>query len=185
MSDQPIQSPMAQQIAQMASAAAPPIPPGPVINRDPVNPEGFRPPAVAVDNDLALQFTQTVRTQVAQNLMADGALTGHDTKQTNLMLQVLRDMDSQAISAKRIKADEKSAGALSDASALVNRVLDSVNPTQFGVHRGVAPVDVQARELKNDETIRAVPGEMDVNPGQLNYKDFVGKMRGGNEPPKT
>lgn len=172
MSDQAPLTPMQMQINQMAVAAAPPVAPVQVIN-----PAAFTAPAVAVDDDLALQFTQTVRSQVAQNLMQDGAMTGHDAKQTNLMLQVLRDMDSQAVSKKRIKADDKAASALSDASAIINRVIDAVNPVSFGIHRGVAPLDVQAREVTVDESIRAVPGEMDVNPGQLNYKDFVGKMR--------
>ena len=184
MSDQPIghpgQTPMQQQINAMAGAAAPQVnlPP---LNNAPVNPASFSPPAVAVDNDLSMQFTQTIRTQVASNLMADGALTGHDPKQTTLLLNVLKDMDSQSISNKRIKAEEKSAGVLGDVSALVNRVLDSVNPNNFGVHHNQAPIDVAAREVKQDGNVQAVPGEMDVNPGQLNYKDFVGKMRG--EPP--
>ncbi len=177
MSDKQPLTPMQMQINQVAAAAAPPQAPIQVIN-----PESFQPPAVAVDDDLALQFTQTVRTKVIQNLMADGAMSGHDSKQTNLMLQTLRDMDSQAVSKKRIKADEKGASALSDASAIINRVIDAVNPSSFGVHRGVAPLDVQAREVKVDDNIRAVPGEMDTNPGQLNYKEFVSKMRG--EPPK-
>ena len=186
MSDQPIghpggMTPMQQQINAMASGAAPAMPPSPT-NNTPVNPANFTPVAVAVDNDLALQFTQTVRSQIASNMMQDGALSGHDSKQTNLLLTVLKDMDAQAISSKRIKAEEKSAGVLGDVSALVNRVLDSVNPNSFGVHHGQAPIDVAAREVQQDNSIQAVPGEMDVNPGQLN-KDFTTKMRGGDQQP--
>ena len=178
----PSLTPMQQQINNMATAAMPATP-APSGNLVPVNPADFKPPAVAVDNDLSMQFTQTIRTQIASNMMADGALSGHDPKQTGLLLNVLKDMDSQSISQKRIKAEEKSAGVLGDVSALVNRVLDSVNPNNFAVHHNQQPIDVAAREVRQDGAVQAVPGEMDVNPGQLNYKDFVGKMRG--EPPAT
>ena len=189
MSDQPIGhpgglTPMQQQINAMAAGAAPAVPASPM-NTTPVNPANFTPVAVAVDNDLALQFTQTVRSQIATNMMQDGALTGHDQKQTGLLLTVLKDMDSQSIASKRIKAEEKTSGILGDVSALVNRVLDSVNPNSFGVHQGLPPVDIAAREVQQDGNIQAVPGEMDVNPVQLNYKEFTGKMRGDQPPPQA
>ena len=163
------QTPMQQQLAQLPATQ-----PATVT----ITGDSFTPTATAVCDDTAMRFTQTVRTHVVQNMMQSGALSGNDIKQTALMVGILKDMDSQALGNKRIKADEKAAGALGDASSLVLQVLNAVDPRTFGVYQGTAPINPAAREVQQDPSATAVPGEMDVNPGQLNYNDFITAQRG-------
>lgn len=172
---QPVQTPMQQQLAQL-----PPVMPQQAPISAPVMADTFTPTPTAVCDDTALRYTQTVRTHLAQNLMHSGALTGNDAKQTAMLVGVLKDMDSQALGNKRIKAEEKSSGVLGDISSVMLQVLNAVNPNTFGVNPNVPAVNPASREVIHDPNATAVPGEMAVNPPQMNYKDFIAKQRGEN-----
>lgn len=134
------------------------------------------PQEAAANPDAMMNYVQGVRLQISQNLINQGALSG-TTESTEVLLSVLKDMGGQAVQQKRIEVDSNTAGAMSDASALVNRVLDMIDPKAM-VYNGPA-IDVPARVLsENNEGFSAVPGEMDTTPPQGSYQEFVGRMRG-------
>lgn len=137
-------------------------------------------PAIAATNaDAMMGYVQGVRLQISQNLINQGALAG-TSENTELLLSVLKDMGGQAVQQKRIEVDSNTAGALGDASALVNRVLDMIDPNAMQ-YRGPA-IEVPVRELgENTEGFKAVPGEMDTTPPQGSYQEFVSRMRGTDE----
>lgn len=141
---------------------------------------GAQAAAIASDPDAIMNYVQGARMEVAKNLMNTGALSG-TTESTELLLDVLKDMGQQAVQQKRIMVENETASALGDMSALVNRVLDMVDPST-GRTLTPAVVDVPARVVSdNTEGFAAVPGEMDVTPPQGSYNEFVGRMRGDPE----
>lgn len=145
-----------------------------------VQPPHQAPPEAATNPDAMMRYVQGVRMNIAQNLINGGALSG-TTESTEVLLDVLKDMGSQAVQQKRIEVDSNTASALGDASAIVNRVLDMID-SNTGVYKG-PPIDVPARVLsENTEGFSAVPGEMDTAPPQGSYQEFVGRMRGEQEP---
>ena len=94
-----------------------------------------------------------------------------EAEDKKLLLQVLKDMDSQAINRKRIKVDEKSNANHEAAAAIIARVLNASRGNQQHV------IDGTYREIPILPTSIPEPilvtGETDTVIIQRSYEEFV------------
>jgi hypothetical protein len=127
----------------------------------------------AMPEDEVLDFTQKVRRGVIKDLLKNGMVPG-DNSDRSLLTSMLDGLDRQAVGIKRIKAEEKAASGMSEASALAAQLLKEAGRTRIG---GDDVVDVPVREVPTlgDDVPRPqlVPGETDISPRQSNYEEFA------------
>jgi hypothetical protein len=121
--------------------------------------------------DEVLDYTQRVRRTVVTEL-TKGGIPG-DNNDRALLVQALDGLDRQAMGVKRIKADEKSASGLSEASALVAQLLREAGRSRQN-HDVIDVVVREAPTLGADvPRPQLVPGELDIAPRQMNYDEFA------------
>lgn len=125
-----------------------------------------------LSTDQQLQFTQSLRMQAIGELTADGKIPS-DEDGRNFLLKLLDGTDRQAISLKRIEADNNNAAADRDAALLFaevsQRMARSGNP--FKKDRGVTLV--ATAELPE---ITVSEGQMDIGRSSETFRDFIDKM---------
>lgn len=125
------------------------------------------------------EYTQNIRRGIAATLTATSPMP-NSKEDAQVLLQAMRDMDSQNIARLRVKVDEKAADNTAAAAAMVTQVLREVNPRMFAPSPGTRPdIVVEAKVIPEEisGTFKAVPGEMDTSPAQGNVADFFKKMR--------
>jgi hypothetical protein len=128
-----------------------------------------------LSDDDVLAFTRGIRVQVVNSLMTGGAVSGENSDRI-LLTNMLSGLDSQALNSKKLLNDQKSAD---NAAVIVAELLRNIDKNRaFQIAPGGMPdghiIDVEARVVPPTiPDMPAVPGEMDVNPGQLDYASFV------------
>lgn len=124
------------------------------------------------------EFTQGIRKNMVISLIAKGPLP-EAREDSQVLLQTMRDMDTQNIQRMRIKVEEEGNGNMQNMAAMVSHVLREVNPSAFSFpsqHKDVT--DVMAKALP--ATIlpaETVPGELAVDPPQGDYHAFIARMK--------
>lgn len=123
--------------------------------------------------EVTFAFTQAKRREIVAGLMENGQLP-KDQKDVALVLSTLKDMDSQAIGRKRIKVEEKNNDVQAGAAVLIAKVLSETHGMQM-MPRNI--IRESLPELPELPEIEVVPGEMDQNPGQLDFDSFMKTMK--------
>ena len=77
-------------------------------------------------DDQILNYTHQKRKSIVEHLTVNGKIS-NDPDQVKLLLTALKDMDSQAISKKRIKAEEKANDNHAASAELIAKVLMATN----------------------------------------------------------
>lgn len=130
---------------------------------------------VLESEDQILAFTHTKRKQIVSLLLKDNKLPD-DVDQQRLVLTTLKDMDSAALTRKRIKVDEKANDNTAEAASLIARVLERVSPSKTHTAKSdvsseppVLGKEVADPVLVQDETATAL--------AQGNYENFMAENR--------
>lgn len=122
------------------------------------------------------EFTQNIRRKMVTTLTPnEQAPTNKEDQQ--VLLQTLRDMDSQNIQRLRVKVEEKTGGAIANLSSMVSSVLREINPNNFTIPSNSASTPVIALPNEVEKAV-PVPGEMDIDPPQGDYNNFIKQMKG-------
>lgn len=128
----------------------------------------------SLSEDQVLAYTQTKRKAIVQELTKSGAVP-EDNSSRNMLLQALDGMDRAALTSKRIKAEEKGNSALAGAAGIVAAMLNQVSGKRLVSMED--PVDVESRPAPalgmDVPPPQLVPGETEINPGQLDFDTFV------------
>ncbi len=132
-----------------------------------------------------LAFTQNIRRRAANHLLRNGRNPEGD--ELDKLLKIVDGMDRQVLTLKRINADQASAGALAQHTALVSEALSQIgrkDPYRFKRGEGEV-VDVSTIPQLGDEVPRPemVPGETDINPPTMDIVEFNKKFE--NQPPAS
>lgn len=131
----------------------------------------------AMDDDRVLAYTQNVRKNIVNELTRSKAFP-EDKGEQILLMQALDGMDRAAISNKRIKSDEKAQNSVAGAAGIVAQLLSQMGgmvnmPKQLDDN----VVDVMPKMLTEEiPEPQLVPGEIEINAGQLDYNTFVSSM---------
>lgn len=119
--------------------------------------------------DAVLEYTQKVRQGIVSSLIQNGFVPG-DNSDRNMLLSALDGLDRQALTNKRIKADQENARGMNNAAGLVAQVLAAVGRSS----REIVVVNRDAPVLGSEiPEPQLVPGELDQNPEQMNYESFI------------
>lgn len=136
---------------------------------------GATAPEVPMSDDDILAYTRGIRVKVVNSLMTGGAVSGENSDRI-LLTNMLSGLDSQALNSKKLAADQKNSD---NAAVIVAELLRNIDRNSaFQIAPGAVPqghiIDIDARVVPNSiPDMPAVPGEMDVNPAQLDYTSFV------------
>lgn len=149
----------------------------PVVNEEatPMNPpksDALQEIAAPLSEDQALAFTQGHRRAVVRELTRNCALPS-DADERKLLLAALDGMDRTTLTVKRIKSDEKVGGEMAGAAGAVANLLSQLSSRS---NKRTAGIEGSDQPPALDRTVpdpTLVPGETDVNPGQLTYDSFT------------
>ena len=119
-----------------------------------------------------LRFTQDLRKKMIDGITQNGEAIPVDSKTVRLVNEVLVSMDQATIAASKLELEseaQKNNGQQAELIAQLLKKIPSGDPT---LH-----IKVETRKTPIfDSTIPdpdTVPGEMDIDPPQLEFKDFV------------
>ena len=119
-----------------------------------------------------LRFTQDLRNKMIDGITQNGEAIPVDSKTVRLVNEVLVSMDQATIAASKLELEseaQKNNGQQAELIAQLLKKIPSGDPT---LH-----IKVETRKTPIfDSTIPdpdTVPGEMDIDPPQLEFKDFV------------
>lgn len=125
-----------------------------------------------MSDDDVLAFTRGIRVKVVNSLMTGGAVSGENSDRI-LLTNMLAGLDSQAMNSKRLAQDQKNSDNAAVIVAELLRNIDKNSAFQVIPQAGQI-IDVEARVVPPSiADMPALPGEMDVNPPQLDYASFV------------
>jgi hypothetical protein len=139
------------------------------------NTENQIPPAL--DEDQVLAYTQNVRKNIVADLTKGKAFPENKGQQI-LLMQALDGMDRAALTSKRIKSDEKTSQGVAGAAGIIAQMLSQMG----GMVHMPKPVDgeivnVEPKMLTEEiPEPQLVPGEIEINAGQMDYNSFVTSM---------
>ena len=129
-----------------------------------------RPAEDPVDQDL--EFSRSKRISVINHLTAKGV--PDDDNRIALLLGALNDMDRTSLGKKRIKVDSDTTASNRQAADLIASIFNKPDSKKLGMMELdgiVGKIPDQNVTLPNVEIL---PGEMAVNPPQLDYDTFMG-----------
>ena len=131
-------------------------------------------PLPQMSDDEVLAYTRGIRIKVVQEVMASGKAPS-ETGDRILLSDMLKGLESQALSSKKIESDNKRAD---NAAVVVAEILRSIDKntafTNLAGGHGGEIIDVAAQVVPMSiPDIPALPGEMDVAPPQMDYATFV------------
>lgn len=125
-----------------------------------------------VDQDI--EYVRIKRKQIIDKLTEKGVPDDEGT--VALLLGALTDMDRTSLSRKKIKVESDAVASNKQAADLIASIFNQPNSKQLGMgaNNGVAGVipSVEGRLPQ----VEMLPGEMDVNPMQLDYDAFMSKF---------
>lgn len=130
---------------------------------------------VQMTDDEILAFTQGVRKQIIQKVVANGI--PDDPKSQMVLLAAAGDMDRQALTKKRLNNDNNNAAADREAQLAIASIYQQVgNRSPFEATAGnvlegtVRVVEVPEKLVPH---LELVPGEMDIGLKDLTYSQFM------------
>jgi len=128
-------------------------------------------------NDV-LETTQSLRLQLLDRILVQGV--PGDRREMRMMTEVLRDMDTNALTTRKLITEEKAADTAAQISENVKAILGSLggnaNPFEAAETDPLAEVSRQPEIPEEIEmtSIAFAPGQTMVGVESLNYDDFVG-----------
>ncbi len=118
-----------------------------------------------------IETTQNLRLALVQKMIQEGLPT--DRREIRMLAEILRDTDTNALTAKKLNNEEK---AINQASAVAKNIADIANAVGQGKNPFAAPHAV--REIPREASdhlpvIELVPGHTTQGVEKLIYEDFV------------
>jgi hypothetical protein len=134
---------------------------------------GTMPAQAHMSDDDVLKYTRGIRVTVVKELMSENKAPV-ETGDRIMLTTLLKDLDSQAFSSKKLAFEEKKADST---AAVVAELLRSINKnTAFTVGSDInnSIVDITAQVVPSSILdVPALPGELEVSPPQMDYNTFV------------
>lgn len=127
---------------------------------------------VPMTDEQQLLYTQKIRRGYIDDAIKNNVLQTGERGDKALVLQTLNDMDRQALTNKRIKADETNGAATAQAANIVASMLERMGNNAM---RETAPI-TNTTSPSLPDSIPApvlVPGETEVGAAPLTYKTFM------------
>lgn len=118
-----------------------------------------------------IETTQNLRLALVQQMIKEGLPT--DRREIRMLAEILRDTDTNALTAKKLNNEEK---AINQASAVAKNIADIAAAVGQGKNPFAAPNAV--RQIPIDDSNRLpvidlVPGQTTQGVEKLAYEDFV------------
>jgi hypothetical protein len=129
-----------------------------------------RPEDGAMSEDAVLSFTQATRMGIVRELVKPGKVP-EDRGQQALLMQALDGLDRQALTKKKIDADNGMATAQAQAAGIISRLLEHVPRVKSGtIIEGVTrELPLLGNAIPEPQL---VPGEIDTHPTQMDFETF-------------
>lgn len=121
-------------------------------------------------------MTQSVRRAMVMHLTSSGL--PNDSESVSSLLGVLDSMDKQMINKRKMQLEEEVADSTIEAKRMIAALLtDAETPDLLATRNTRAePVDVEFEIVTPegfDTIVEAVPGQLEVNPDQLDYSTLM------------
>ena len=125
-----------------------------------------------VDQDI--EYVRAKRKEIIGHLTKEGV--PDDDGRIALLLGALNDMDRTSLGRKKIKADNDTAASNKQAADLIASIFTRPDSKQLGMSdlQGVMGTIPNVDGLL--PSVEVLPGEMAVNPPQLDYDAFMNKL---------
>lgn len=125
-----------------------------------------------VDQDI--EYVRGKRKEIINFLTKDGV--PNDDGRISLLLGALTDMDRTSLGRKKIKVESDAAANNKQAADLIASIFNQPNSKQLGMNA----IDGAMGSIPSVEgrlpQVEVLPGEMAVNPPQLDYNTFMSKF---------
>lgn len=125
-----------------------------------------------VDQDI--EYVRGKRKEIINHLTKDGV--PNDDGRIALLLGALTDMDRTSLGRKKIKVESDAAASNKQAADLIASIFNQPNSKQLGMNA----IDGAMGSIPSVEgrlpQVEVLPGEMAVNPPQLDYNAFMNKF---------
>ena len=132
-----------------------------------MNTENIRP--VELENeDIILAFTHNKRKTIVDTLMAKGV--PDDVETIKVLLSTLKDMDSQTLTRKRIKTDERTNDVQAQSAAVIAKILGSMPSSGDMVNAEFRVIPTLPDHVPRPTL---VDGETDLLPSTQTYSEFI------------
>lgn len=126
-----------------------------------------------VDQDI--EYVRVKRKEIIGHLTKQGV--PEDNSQLALLLGALNDMDRTSLGRKKIKADNDATANNKQAADLIASIFTRPDSKQLGM----TDLDGLVGNIPNVDNllpnVEVLPGEMAVNPPQLDYDAFMNKVQ--------
>lgn len=126
-----------------------------------------------VDQDI--EYVRVKRKEIIGHLTKQGV--PEDNSQLALLLGALNDMDRTSLGRKKIKADNDATANNKQAADLIASIFTRPDSKQLGM----TGLDGLVGNIPNVDgllpNVEVLPGEMAVNPPQLDYDAFMNKVQ--------
>lgn len=124
-----------------------------------------------VDQDI--EYVRGKRKQIIDHLTKEGV--PNDDARISLLLGALTDMDRTSLGRKKIKADSDVAATNKQAADLISSIFNMPDSKKLGMHQLDGIVGSIPTLGDRLPAVDILPGEMAVNPPQLDYQSFMNK----------
>lgn len=118
-----------------------------------------------------IETTQNLRLALVQQMIKEGLPS--DRREIRMLAEILRDTDTNALTAKKLNNEEK---AINQASIVAKNIADIATAVGQGKNPFAAPAAVREIPVEASErlpVIDMVPGHTTQGVEKLNYDDFV------------
>jgi hypothetical protein len=123
--------------------------------------------------DELLSLSCKIRFDIIKSLTSSGI--PQDPDNVKVLLSALKDMDSQAISRKRIKVEEKVSDNQEKAASIIAHILSNTHSSQF-IDSNVNSSRAIPILPSNIIDIEILPGETEVDAPQQDYDSFMASV---------
>lgn len=129
----------------------------------------------SIDPVNIIQTTQKLRLQIIDALTSDGLTMPTDGKDVNTLAGLLRDLDANALTTRKLDVEEKGVDAATKAAANVAAVLREMGGNPFkGVRDSGAIVSsIPKPDMELLPVVEMVPGHGKQGEDKLAYDEFV------------
>lgn len=125
-----------------------------------------------VDQDI--EYVRIKRKQIIDKLTEKGVPDDEST--VALLLGALTDMDRTSLSRKKIKVESDAVASNKQAADLIASIFNQPNSKQLGMGANNGVMGIIPSVEGRLPQVEMLPGEMDVNPMQLDYDAFMSKF---------
>ena len=123
--------------------------------------------------DDVLAYTRARRKDLADHLTSHGAPKNKEDQQ--VLLATLDGLDRSALGRLKIKADEKANAGMAGSAALIAKVLSEIGNRNIYQFEGDFTREVPVLD-SSIPVPDVVEGELETNPQQTNYEEFMKKF---------